>query len=186
MSVRLHREGDVLRLRTTFLRRLLHLFASDRRVEVDRLRRRIIIEERGLWSRRGRREIPFDRVDSIEYDFEARPIPRSSSQGETYRVGVELREPYEVVVLAEFHGMGDTGTGPTPGGGITLGGDPQEASRELVAHLQDILGVDLGFEAPRVGNLEESPYRCTECHRQSPPSLKTCQYCGGPVELIRE
>lgn len=93
-------------------------------------------------------------------------------------MGVELRDPFEIVTLARFF-YGGIG----PGGGITVGAGPESASRELLAHLEDILGISLSFEAPQVGNLKQSPYRCTRCDRPSPPNRKSCQYCGAAVMI---
>lgn len=184
MSYDLRREGEVLHLRRYFAYRLMHLF-SHRQVEVDGRRRRIVVEEYVLGFLRNRREIPFDRVESLEYGFEAQEHHRGNVQGETYSVGVELRDPFEIVTLAEFHGIGSTGAGMAPAGGVNIGGgDPKEGSREVLAHLEDLLGISLSFDAPRVGSLEESPYRCTECERPSPSSRETCQYCGGTVKKI--
>lgn len=183
----LHRESNTLRVSLPFVVRLATLLSFDRRVEVDGLRRLIVVEERRRWIHRSRRVVPFDRVDNIAYDFESRVGHRGCHRIETYTVGVELHGPDEVVVLAEFEGCasGEGGFGAALlRGSLSAQGRQAEASRELVDRLQEILGVPVGHESPELAAFDASPYRCAECDRPSPPGRETCQYCGGRVEEV--
>lgn len=183
---KLRGEGNTLRVSLPLGARLRTLLSFDRRVEIDGLRRGIVVEERRLWLRHSRKEFRFDRVKNIAHDFESRVGHRGCHRIETYTVGVELRDPDEMVVLAEFVGCAREGGFGTAllWGGVSGQGRQAEASRELVDRLQDILGVPVGHEKRRSAALEETPYRCAECERPSPPGRETCQYCGGRVEQV--
>ena len=185
-------EGGVLRVRTSALLRALGLFSFGRTVTIDPRRRTIALETRRLWAFGGKRTIPFERVDHLDYDFSSLPTSFSFPHGTTdqvekYTVALVLKDPQEQVEVATFHGEGSVMTGweGVFFSGDSLmdwSGDQGAASLTFVEVLKKILGVPLGKQIGPIRDKEGVLWRCTGCGRNSPPARKRCQYCGAAVE----
>lgn len=193
LSPRLWGDEDYVHCRTHLLISAATLFAYSRTVSVDRKKRVVAIHRRTWWGlRRVRREIPFSRIDHIEYDFDDYPINGSwfviTDQVDRFTVSLALREPQEQVALASFWGDGAVMTGLN---GVLLGdsifdlvGDQANVSLAFVRALQGLLRVPLGTPVPHGVDRNGARYRCAACGRNSPPTRQKCQYCGGAVAAL--
>ena len=188
--------GRALVVQTAFLLRLLSLFSYDRVVRIDMARERITIDTRRFWLWSSRREVPFSRISYIDYAFKSwgtswvgfwRWGIERSDQVESFRVGVALKDPEELVPIASFRGEGSAMTG---GMGVLLGdsivdaeGDQEESSLSFVDVLESMLKVRVG--APLLASERRgSIFVCGECGRAAAPNRNTCLYCGGAVSRV--
>ena len=157
----------------------------ERRIVLDTNSKTITTESSGVARHRKSRTIPFDRVEYIDYDFEATMIQLSNRQEEEFTVSLVCRDPRERVAIAAFRGVGmssrDFGVRV---GEIEIDGLPGEDSREFVEWLRRLLDVPVGPPVPHGADAGGVRYRCSECGQNSPPNRVACQYCGGTVEPV--
>lgn len=189
----IHLEEGRLEVRTSPLLRALSLFSWCHTVEVDTRRRSIRIRTRRFWRQAQEREIPFDRIEYIDYSLDAIPTGWSAygatDQVESFTISLVCREPRERVPFATFSGEGSVSTG---WGGMLIGGDEmvdvqgdqESASRRLVEVLRRMVGVSVGSPVPHISDGQGRRYRCTACGRNCPPTKSRCIYCGKPVEVV--
>ncbi len=191
LSLKPQIDGDeeTLICETSRLAKLLTLWASHRRIVVDRRSRTVTIETRGWWSEGTVLEIPFEGVDHIEYEFY--PVPANRAWGslpievEWFTVSLAMRTGGDAVQLTAFAGEVSelTDRMGTIVGDVSLlpAGDQEDASRRFVVALKRLLDVPIGIPVPHVADERGVRYRCMACTRPSPPRRAKCQYCGGPV-----
>lgn len=187
-------EDASLHLRAPILLRVLSLGSYCRNVVVDSRRRTISFRQRYLWAFSHERNVTFDEIDHLDYDYKGLPTGWSYFHGttdeiETYVVSLVLKGTGERVPVATFHGEGAVCTGWSgvlfsDDTALDLQGTQGDQSLSLVEGLRRILGVPLGKQIGPIRDAQGVQWRCTSCLRNSPPRRPKCQYCGASAAPV--
>jgi hypothetical protein len=183
VSPRLDEKDSVLHIYNANVIRLLTLFLHLRHVQIDFKKRIVQIDERWFWLYTQTRQIPFDFISHLDYDFADLATSfgfcmEANDTVEKFTITLVSKsdEKYE---LCAFRGEGAVTNGL---GGVLLGGDSVEDfmgtqegdSRQFVTRLSKRLGVPIGREY----DFSEITQLCKSCGQQAPKSMSHCLYCG--------
>lgn len=153
ITPRVFGDANGLTATTARMAQLLMLGARFRRVRVDRVERKVTIEDRSWWWRRRTRAILFDEVSSVGYGYEEWSLSGNFwARDPTDRFVVSLKLKWgEEVRLFWFVGDGTfKNDGPLPDWvywkeiAFDVSGTQEQESRMFAKALGNILGAPLG------------------------------------------
>jgi hypothetical protein len=185
-------QDGVLSARTPFLLRLASLFAYDRNLHVDTVRRYVHLAVRSYWFWREEQHLPFAAVEFIEYQYGHLPTDLGPSahgaqvmdRADWFTVALRIRGTPNPLRLFRFAGEGSDATGIS---GTLLGdsvidvqGDQESASRDFVGLLRRCLGVPVRshLEHAVAKTMEKNARPCPLCARRIASTASRCVYCG--------
>jgi len=185
----------VLHARTNLFIQFLSFGSFCKRVEADPDQHVVRIDTRYLWLFHSRRDVAFDDISHIAYEFSAIGTEwggmltqfQRQDQVERYKVSLILNDGRDTpVYLFSFMGEGAVETGTW---GVLMGddwldaaGDQDIASRDYVEYLCAATGKKLNKPWAYMERIEsESPHRCASCGRGAAEGRHKCVYCGGLI-----